>query len=72
MVDFTRIGSFSDVPKNYLDQIKEFEDIFTVDTEKLKAVVDHFVHELDKGSLSFHFFLLVAMVGCVINPRSPS
>lgn len=39
----------ADVPKNYLAQIKEFEDLFTVDTAKLKEVVEHFVKELEKG-----------------------
>ena len=43
------IGSYSDVPKNYLDQIREFEEMFTVDTAKLKEVVNHFVSELEKG-----------------------
>lgn len=43
----------ADVPKNYLAQIKEFEDLFTVDTAKLKEVVEHFVKELEKGDLNF-------------------
>lgn len=44
-------GSTAEVPKDYLSQIKEFEDVFTVDSEKLKQIVDHFVHELEKGWL---------------------
>lgn len=44
----------ADVPKNYLAQIKEFEDLFTVDTAKLKEVVEHFVKELEKGELNFY------------------
>lgn len=40
----------ADVPKDLLTQIKEFEDIFTVDKQKLKEVVAHFVKELEKGS----------------------
>lgn len=39
----------SDVPQNLLQQIKEFEDLFTVDQAKLKQVSDHFVKELEKG-----------------------
>lgn len=39
----------ADVPKDLLNQIKEFEDIFTVDKQKLKEVVAHFVKELEKG-----------------------
>lgn len=39
----------ADVPKDLLTQIKEFEDVFTVDTQKLKEVVAHFVKELEKG-----------------------
>lgn len=37
------------MPQNLLHQIKEYEDIFTVDTATLKKVVDHFVKELEKG-----------------------
>jgi len=40
----------ADVPKDLLSQIKEFEDIFTVDKQKLKEVVAHFVKELEKGA----------------------
>lgn len=39
----------ADVPKDLLQQIKEFEDLFTVDRAKLKQIVDHFVKELEKG-----------------------
>ncbi|KAL4785802.1 hexokinase-domain-containing protein [Aspergillus varians] len=45
----SRRGSMTDVPQNLLEQIKHFEDVFTVDTAKLKEVVDHFVKELEKG-----------------------
>lgn len=44
----------ADVPKDLLAQIKEFEDIFTVDKQKLKEVVAHFVKELEKGK--YHAF----------------
>lgn len=39
----------TDIPKSLLDQIKEFEDVFTVDRQKLKEVVAHFIKELEKG-----------------------
>ena len=42
----------ADVPKNLLDEIKELERIFTVDTAKLKEVTNHFVKELEKGRSS--------------------
>lgn len=38
-----------DVPQNLLQQIKDFEDEFTVSREKLKAIVEHFIKELEKG-----------------------
>ncbi|OJJ43289.1 hypothetical protein ASPZODRAFT_1193691 [Penicilliopsis zonata CBS 506.65] len=45
----SRKGSMTDVPKNLLQTIKDFEGQFTVDTKKLKEIVDHFVKELEKG-----------------------
>jgi hexokinase len=42
----------ADVPQNLLQQIKDFEDMFTVGAAKLKQVVDHFVKELEKGKPS--------------------
>lgn len=39
----------ADLPQNLQEQIKEFEQTFTVDTAVLKKVVDHFVKELEKG-----------------------
>lgn len=39
----------ADVPDDLLEQIRQLEKIFTVDTAKLKEVVNHFVKELDKG-----------------------
>lgn len=38
-----------DLPQNLLQQIKDFEDSFTVDRTKLKEIVNHFVKELEKG-----------------------
>lgn len=47
----------ADVPQNLLQQIKDFEEMYTVDKAKLKQVVDHFVKELDKGKpLSLTYF----------------
>ncbi|RAL60383.1 hypothetical protein DID88_000159 [Monilinia fructigena] len=45
----SRKGSMADVPKNYLEQIKQLEKQFTVDTQKLKQITNHFVSELTKG-----------------------
>ena len=42
----------ADCPKDLLENIKELENIFTVDTKKLKEVTDHFVKELAKGTAS--------------------
>lgn len=39
----------TDVPKELKDQIKRLEDLFTVPTEKLKTITDHFVSELTRG-----------------------
>lgn len=39
----------NDVPQNLLQQIKDFEDRFTVDQATLKKIVAHFVKELEKG-----------------------
>lgn len=43
-------GSMADVPKDLLEQIQELERLFTVDTAKLKEVMNHFVKELEKGT----------------------
>ncbi|KAL4800055.1 hexokinase-domain-containing protein [Aspergillus venezuelensis] len=45
----SRRGSMTDMPQDLLEQIKHFEEVFTVDKTKLKQVVDHFVKELEKG-----------------------
>lgn len=42
-------GSRSDLPKNYTDQIRRLEKLFTVDTKQMKEITDHFVKELTKG-----------------------
>lgn len=42
-------GSMADVPKDLLQEIKKLEDLFTVETAKLKHITGHFVKELDQG-----------------------
>ncbi|KAL2016535.1 hypothetical protein VTK56DRAFT_3429 [Thermocarpiscus australiensis] len=42
-------GSLVDVPKDLLKEMKQLEELFTVDTAKLKQITDHFVNELAKG-----------------------
>lgn len=44
-------GSMADVPKDLLAEIRDLENLFTVSTEKLKAITSHFVKELEKGKL---------------------
>lgn len=39
----------ADMPKDLLQEIKKLEELFTVDTAKLKAITDHFISELAKG-----------------------
>ena len=43
------VGSYADVPKNLLEQIKDLERLFTVDQAVLKKITAHFVKELEKG-----------------------
>ncbi|GAB7360786.1 hypothetical protein MBLNU230_g0773t1 [Neophaeotheca triangularis] len=45
----SRKGSMADMPSDLQQEIKRLEDLFTVDTTKLKAISDHFISELDKG-----------------------
>lgn len=40
-----------DIPKDLLEQIRYIEELFTVDATKLKAISDHFVSELAKGTI---------------------
>lgn len=42
-------GSFADVPKDLMQQIERLEELFTVDTENLKKITEHFNSELTKG-----------------------
>jgi hexokinase len=43
------VGSLADAPKDLLKEIKHLEELFTVDTAKLKEITHHFVGELEKG-----------------------
>ncbi|KAH0548033.1 hypothetical protein GP486_008225 [Trichoglossum hirsutum] len=49
---FRPAGSMADVPRDLIEQIKRLEELFTVDTAKLKRITDHFVSELEKGEKS--------------------
>ncbi|PMD60708.1 putative hexokinase [Hyaloscypha bicolor E] len=39
----------ADVPKDLMQEIKRLEEMFAVDTAKLKSITEHFVKELAKG-----------------------
>lgn len=43
------LGSLADVSKDLLDEIKRLEELFTIDTAKLKEITAHFEKELAKG-----------------------
>jgi hexokinase len=43
------LGSFADMPTDMKTQIDRLEELFVVGTDKLKAISDHFVTELEKG-----------------------
>jgi hexokinase len=43
------------MPDGFLEQIKQLEEIFTVDAARLKQIVDHFVKELEKGEVDLSF-----------------
>lgn len=43
------VGSLVDAPKDLLKEIKLLEELFAIDTAKLKHITDHFVNELTKG-----------------------
>jgi hexokinase len=53
LLTYTRSpGQFHDVPKDLVKEIEQLEQLFTVDTAKLKEITDHFVKELTKGMSS--------------------
>jgi hexokinase len=39
----------ADMPTDLKEQIDKLEDLFVVNTTKLKEISDHFVKELEKG-----------------------
>lgn len=45
----SRKGSMADIPHDLMQEIKRLEDLFVVDTTKLKEISNHFVSELEKG-----------------------
>jgi hypothetical protein len=46
--------SYVDVPKDLLKEIERLEQLFSIDTAKLKQITDHFVNELEKGRRAPH------------------
>lgn len=46
-------GSFAEIPKSLMAEIKSLEEQLTVPKEKLKQITDHFVKELEKGMSKF-------------------
>ncbi|KAL2126487.1 hypothetical protein VTI74DRAFT_824 [Chaetomium olivicolor] len=42
-------GSLVDAPKDLVNEIKHLEELFNINTAKLKEITDHFVNELTKG-----------------------
>lgn len=55
-------GSMMDVPKSLLAEIKALEEQLTVPTDKLKAITDHFVKELEKGKLIQRLKIIYAIL----------
>lgn len=51
------LGSMADVPQDLLPQFQRLEALFSVDTQKLKEITDHFMSELAKGA-RYHFHML--------------
>ncbi|PFH60203.1 hypothetical protein XA68_11332 [Ophiocordyceps unilateralis] len=45
----SRQGSKTDLPDDLVAEIRRLEDLFTVDTQKLKEITSHFISELAKG-----------------------
>jgi len=52
------------VPNSLLEEIKELENIFTVDQQKLKKITDHFVKELEKGISLSVLYRVVLTIRC--------
>ena len=45
------VGTLADAPRDLINEIKHLEELFTIDTAKLKEITHHFVNELTKGKL---------------------
>jgi hexokinase len=58
------IGSLAQVPSDLSAQVQRLEDLFTVSTEKLKEITDHFVSELERGLASDEGDHIVCMRNC--------
>jgi hexokinase len=63
-------GSMADVPKDLLDQINRLEEQFTVPTDKLKAITEHFISELAKG-LTVEGGSIVSLLLHLLSERKP-
>lgn len=46
------LGTITDGDQSLAEQIKRLEQMFTVETPKLKEITDHFVNELTRGMYS--------------------
>ena len=44
-----KTGSFAEIPKDLKKEIEHLQNLFTVETPKLKAITAHFTKELEKG-----------------------
>lgn len=42
----------ADLPQDLQHEIQKLEDLFLVNTAKLKEITDHFIRELEKGKHS--------------------
>lgn len=41
----------AEIPPDYVPEVQRIEDMFTVTRDKLKQITEHFVGELEKGSV---------------------
>ena len=42
-------GTFTDVSPQLLEALKPIQEQFTISADKLRAIVKHFISELDRG-----------------------
>lgn len=45
-------GTLTDAPRSLIKEIKDLEQLLTIDTAKLKEITNHFINELTKGMCS--------------------